>query len=210
MIGSGQQGTGLLGMNHTVDPLTAAAAASQRSSDLAPKFKANTVFSTVTHGIGQGDGLRASTNDDMYFTWIEDQVKTNRGDVPLYNLVVIFACQGLYVNKMNWIAYKFGIRDGNTYTPQSIDAAVAGTGAVISAMSPNDVNIPAWFEQFYGYLKQGYTIEDAEANIHKSGLNLYTTGGSTFRPIFVGDKKTKLYGVYGLERSTAWYIVFSP
>ncbi|WKZ80410.1 MAG: hypothetical protein QY327_00655 [Fimbriimonadaceae bacterium] len=200
---------GTQALRHGVDPGTVSAAQALRAADIAPKFKDSTTFFTVTHGL-QSQGLRASHTDDMLYSWIEQQVHQNR-TVPLYNLVVLIACNGVGNGTSGRTGDAFGVSDGNNGRPPAVNQCVIAFAPEVGADKNNKVNLPRWTTRFFELLLDGHTVEYAEDKIYKEGIWLYGPGGTnTIRPMKIGDLKTRVNGYYKApEGSTAWYTILS-
>jgi hypothetical protein len=201
------------GMRHVVEPATSAEAQNQRQADLDPKFKRNTVFVAVTHG--SPNGIRASHTDEM--PWdpasnpqsITAMVQTDRGDVPLYNLVLLIACSTAYNGDWDRISKPFGIRHTSP-GPMSLDRCVLAFTAKV-ATERNKDTLALWTAKFFDFLAAGYTAKEAREEVWNANIFLYSPSGSTIVPVCVGDERTKLVGYYETADSKgpviAWYFI---
>ncbi|MCZ7581041.1 MAG: hypothetical protein M5U21_09500 [Fimbriimonadaceae bacterium] len=205
---------GTQALRHGVDPGTVSAAQALRAADIAPKFKDSTTFFTVTHGL-QSQGLRASHTDDMLYSWIEQQVHQNR-TVPLYNLVVLIACNGVGNGTSGRTGDAFGVSDGNNGRPPAVNQCVIAFWPYVGADERNRESLPRWVELFFQYLDQGYSAGTAETLVYQDGVRIFgpaangESRSSPIRPMKIGDSKTRLKGYYLAEEgTTTWYLITS-
>ena len=199
---------GTQALRHGVDPGTVSAAQALRAADIAPKFKDSTAFFTVTHGL-QSQGLRASHTDDMLYSWIEQQVHQNR-TVPLYNLVVLIACNGVGNGTSGRTGDAFGVSDGNNGRPPAVNQCVIAFWPDVGSKT-NKENLPKWVEAFYDLLAEGFTVGAAVTEIYERGIRLVGPNSSNaITPMKIGDVKTRLKVYYSAEEgTTTWYIILS-
>ncbi|GIK32227.1 MAG: hypothetical protein HND43_06930 [Armatimonadetes bacterium] len=199
---------GTQALKHGVDPATVPAGQALRAADIAPKFKDSTTFFTVTHGL-QSEGIRASHTDDMLYPWINQQVHENR-TVPLYNVVVLIACNGVGNGTSGTTAGAFGVSDGENGRPPAVNQCVVAFWPKVAADKRNKVNLPLWTTRFYELLSEGYSVGESEKKIDLEGIKLFGSNGNAIRPKKIGDLKTRLKGYYGAaEGTTTWYIMTS-
>ncbi|MCO5295600.1 MAG: hypothetical protein M9921_01955 [Fimbriimonadaceae bacterium] len=203
------------GMEHVVEPATSSEAQNQRQTDLDPKFKRNTVFVAITHG--SPDGIRASHTDEM--PWdpasnpqsITAMVHDGRGSVPLYNLVLLLACQTAYNGSFDRVSKPFGIRSVNP-GPMTPDRCVVAFTTEVGT-ERNKETLALWTAKFLDYLGQGYTAKEAIDEVRNDNILIYppARGASAVNPVVVGDTLTKLSGYYETSDSkgavSAWYLV---
>lgn len=191
-------------LNHTIQPATGAAAQTKRETDLIALLRDSTAAAFCTHG--GPTWLRASHTDVMTFAEISGYVRTNRPLPQLYNLVVLIACSTMPSNGSKAAGEAFGVYEPSS--PQFVpDRAFVGFGGEIGANNgpakDNEVLIPKWVEAFMLALKNGRTVNSA-VSIANDSAKIVNVNGVRISPLIQGDKDTKLFGVYKVDRDLNW------
>lgn len=141
--------------------------------------------------------------DDMLYSWIEQQVHQNR-TVPLYNLVVLIACNGVGNGTSGRTGDAFGVSDGNNGRPPAVNQCVIAFWPYVGSKT-NKENLPKWVEAFFAYLNKGCTVNESIKRVRADGITLQNPEGQIISPMKIGDSTTKIKGYYGsAEGVTTW------